>query len=96
MNNTEAYKKIIDDLNEKAGTNFKWTSKATQRRINARLKEGYKIEDFKKVHKIKAAQWKGTDMAQYLRPSTLYRPGHFEEYLNQPMPQKETATNWDQ
>lgn len=42
------------------------------------------------VVRIKAAEWlhgpKADDMAIYFRPSTLFRPCHFLEYLAQPDP----------
>lgn len=74
---------IVSDLNDVAGTHYR-TSKTTTNMIKARLKEGYTVEDFKTVHRKKAAEWLGTEQQQYLRPETLYRPSHFESYLNQP------------
>jgi uncharacterized phage protein (TIGR02220 family) len=69
-------------LNEKAGTSFRATSKATKAQINARAKEGYTVEDFKAVIDFKTAEW-GTDakMMQYLCPETLFRASKFEGYL---------------
>ena len=51
--------------------------------INGRLSEGYTVEDFKKVIDNMQTEW-GNDekMSQYLRPSTLFAPTHFPEYLN--------------
>ena len=72
---------ILDYLNEKAGTNYKHTSKATQKSINARLAEGYSTDDFKKVIDNQCSKWKGTEWEQYLRPSTLFGT-KFENYLN--------------
>lgn len=74
---------IIRYLNEKAGTHYR-DSKETVRLINARTKEGFTVDDFKKVIDKKVNEWKGTDRAMYLRPSTLFAPSHFEEYLNAP------------
>jgi uncharacterized phage protein (TIGR02220 family) len=71
----------VDYLNEKAGKNFKATSKTTKEHINARLAEGYTLDDFKKVIDIKCKVWKGTKMDEYLRPSTLFGT-KFESYLN--------------
>lgn len=78
---TDIYKRIVDFLNEQAGTAYKAKSKATQEKINARLKEGFKVEDFETVITKKCAEWKGTEMEQYLRPETLFGP-KFENYLN--------------
>jgi uncharacterized phage protein (TIGR02220 family) len=43
----------------------------------------FSVADCKTVIDKKADRWIGTDMAVYLRPSTLFRPSHFEEYLNE-------------
>jgi len=77
-------KEIIDDLNAVLGTSYKYTTVKTKELIKARLKEGFTIEDFKKVHRKKFAEW-GTDnkMRPFLRPQTLYS-NKFEAYLNQP------------
>ncbi|CAM3081733.1 phage conserved hypothetical protein, C-terminal domain-containing protein [Lactobacillus bombicola] len=80
------YKEVIDYLNEKAGTKYKSTSKATQRLINARVNDGFNIPDFKKVIDTKCAQWRGDKkMAKYLRPETLFGT-KFEGYLNEKTP----------
>jgi uncharacterized phage protein (TIGR02220 family) len=75
------YNIIIDYLNSTAGTHYKATSKDTQRHINARLKEGFKLEDFKRVVDNMWIAWKGTEWEQYMRPSTLFG-SKFENYLN--------------
>lgn len=76
------YSAVVNYLNEKAGTKYKPTTKATQRLINARLNEGFTEADFKTVIDKKVAEWRGTDMAKYLRPETLFGT-KFEAYLNQ-------------
>ena len=72
---------IVDYLNEKAGTSYKAANKNTQSHINARLREGYSIDDFKTVIDKKCTEWKGTEFEQYLRPITLFGT-KFEQYLN--------------
>ena len=72
---------IIDYLNEKADKKYMANNKVTQKHINARLKEGYTVEDFKSVIDKKCAEWKNTEMEQYLRPETLFGT-KFEGYLN--------------
>ena len=74
---------ILAYLNEKMGTHY-GESKETTRLINGRLGEGFTLDDFKKVIDKKVKEWKGTEQAQYIRPSTLFAPSHFEEYLNAP------------
>lgn len=75
------YKYIVGYLNEKTGKAFKDVNQKTRSHINARLKEGYTVEDFKKVIDIKVAEWKGTQQDMYLRPETLFGT-KFESYLN--------------
>lgn len=85
LNNKEIYNFIIAYLNEKAGTSYRASSKATQGHINARLAEGYTLDDFFKVIDKKCAEWRGTEMEKYLRPETLFG-SKFENYLNAPAP----------
>lgn len=81
------YKIIVDYLNEKAGTNYRPTGRATQSHINARLAEGYTVEDFYIVIDKKCSEWKGTDFERYLRPETLFGT-KFENYLNAAAPMR--------
>ena len=80
-------KEVISYLNLKAKKNFKVDTASHQKFIKARLKEGYVLEDFKKVVDIMVAKWKGTEYEQYLQPQTLFG-NKMDNYLNQPMPQK--------
>lgn len=89
------YQEILNYFNQQAGTSYRASSKATQRLINARTKEGFTIGDFKKVIDIKVANWKNDPkMSQYLRPATLFGT-KFESYLNEPMPNKQPANPYD-
>lgn len=79
----EIYKQIVNYLNEKAEKNFKSNTKSTKRLIDARIKEGFSLEDFKKVIDIKVENWlKDARMGSYLRPETLFGT-KFEGYLNE-------------
>ena len=80
-------KEVISYLNLKAKKNFKVNTASHQKFIKARLKEGYVLEDFKKVVDIMVAKWKGTEYEQYLQPQTLFG-NKMDNYLNQPMPRK--------
>ena len=80
---TEEIKEIIDYLNLKVGTNYKYSNKSFNKYISGRLNEGYVFEDFKTVIDKKYDEWHDTEMEQYLKPTTLFAPSHFEEYLNQ-------------
>lgn len=74
-------------LNQKLGKSYKYVDKNTKL-VNARLKEGYTIDDFKTVIDKKVTEWKNGDMAKYLRPETLFGT-KFDGYLNQPIAKKQ-------
>lgn len=73
---------IIDYLNECTGKSYKPNSKIAISNINARLKEGYTLDDFKKVIFVKSTKWIGSKMEDYLTPNTLFG-NKFESYLNE-------------
>lgn len=81
-NNKYIVEQVLDYLNEKTNSNYKKTTKSTTQKINARIKEGFSLEDFKTVIDKKTNDWKGTELEQYLRPDTLFGT-KFESYLNQ-------------
>lgn len=75
---------IIGYLNQTALKNFKATTTATKRLINARLADGYTLEHFKCVIDTKVKQWlRNPEMNKYLRPDTLFNATKFEGYLNE-------------
>lgn len=79
------YCAVLDYLNEKANKHFKPSDK-NKALIDARLNDGFVLEDFKKVIDIKVAQWlNNPDMNGYLRPITLFST-KFESYLNETPP----------
>ena len=80
-------KEIIQYLNDVCGTRYRYQTKGTQEHINARIKEGYTVDDFKTVIDKKFEEWNGTDMEKFLRPETLFA-GKFESYLNQKIVKK--------
>ena len=80
--NINVIKDIIDYLNEKLGTRYKYTTKDIQSHIKARLKEGFTYEDFVCVIDKKYQEWHGTKWEEYLRPITLFST-KFQSYLNQ-------------
>lgn len=90
------YVEIISYLNEKTGKRFSPKSQANRKLINGRLSEDRTLEDFKQVIDTKVEQWLGNEkMDTYLRPSTLFRPGKFEEYLNEKPVKKSTEKKSD-
>ncbi|WNF68788.1 conserved phage C-terminal domain-containing protein [Streptococcus suis] len=73
----------IQYLNQKTGHVYKFIPTHTKF-IQARYKDGYTLEDFKKVIDTKVAQWKNdSHMAKFLRPKTLFSPSNFDSYLNE-------------
>ena len=92
-NNKNIYTPIINYLNEKANKNFRATTKKTQSLINARIREGFSLDDFKKVIDIKCSQWLGTEMEKYLRPETLFGT-KFESYLNEKTSKPKEQSSW--
>ena len=84
---------ILSYFNEKTGKNLKLTDNL-RKLISGRLKEGFTEDDFKKVIDTKVQKWgKDAKMKQYLRPSTLFAPSHFQEYLNEDA-RKELGKVW--
>ena len=96
-NNIDIVSEVILYLNQVAGTRFTAGSQATQKHINARLKEGYTLEDFKLVIDTKTSEWQGTEFAKFLRPVTLFGT-KFENYINQqpPRSRKNNVTEVDE
>lgn len=98
--NLEVYKEIVGYMNvvnehhrfnKKIPFSYKYQSKATQKLINARLREGYDIEEFKdviwwgykKFVENEFTTQNGESSFKYFRPSTLFSTEHFEAYLNE-------------
>jgi uncharacterized phage protein (TIGR02220 family) len=85
------YSEIVNYLNVTAGKNFKPNLRLAQTKIDERLKEGYLLEDFKKVIDIKCKKWLGTKWADYLTPTTLFGD-KFGIYLNENINSNKTKT----
>lgn len=62
--------------------------------MNARLNEGYTVEDFYTVIDKKYDEWQGTEREKYLRPETLFG-NKFESYLNQNIVEKQNVGDRD-
>lgn len=75
------YKAVVDYLNERAGTKYRANTGKTKSCINARVSEGFTLEDFRTVIEKKCQEWIGTEYEKYLRPETLFGT-KFEGYLN--------------
>ena len=76
-------KTIVDYLNKKTDSHYKATTPKTKQLVQARLKEGFSVDDFKTVIDKKTATWLNDNkMNKYLRPLTLFGT-KFEDYLNE-------------
>ena len=79
--NEKNIKTVVEYLNKKTGKSFKDTTISTKKHINARLNEGYTLNNLKAVVDDKVLQWLGnSEMDEYLRPDTLFGT-KFEGYL---------------
>jgi uncharacterized phage protein (TIGR02220 family) len=72
---------VIDYMNSVGCTKFRANTGNTAKMVLARYKEGYTIDDFKKVIDSRFKAWNGTEMMQHFCPQTLFRPNNFEKYL---------------
>ncbi|MDD3535184.1 MAG: conserved phage C-terminal domain-containing protein [Candidatus Cloacimonetes bacterium] len=74
---------IIADLNERSKKRFLPTETASNAIIRL-IRSGYTVQDFCRVHEAMVRLWLHDEkMNRYLRPSTLYRPSNFDEYLGE-------------
>ena len=70
-------------LNEKTGKAYREVD-TNLKLIESILKSGVSLEDIRTVTMRKVRDWRDNPkMAEYLRPSTLYRRSNFEQYLGQ-------------
>lgn len=76
------FRQIIDYLNLKANTRYKYSSDKSKKCIHARVEEGFTLKDFQEVIDKKCEEWIGTEWEKFLRPETLFGT-KFEGYLNQ-------------
>lgn len=88
----EEIKGIIEYLNLKTNSHYKYTTDKTQSLIKARINDGFTLNDFKIVIDNKCEEWIGTDFEKFLRPETLFS-NKFESYLNQKTSTKPMSKN---
>ena len=87
---SSSIEEIIKYLNQVCGSSFKAITAITKKLIKARFREGFTIDDFKKVIDFKYKQWgenpvkfnNGRMSNDYLRPTTLFGD-NFDTYLNE-------------
>ena len=76
------YREIIEYLNIKTESSYKYTTSKTKELIKTRWNEGFTIDDFKKCIDNQTILWlKDPKMNKYLRPETLFG-NKFESYVN--------------
>lgn len=79
---------VVSYLNDRTGKSFRASSKQTRSLIHARAKEGYTLDDFRRVIDVKCSQWlNDPKMSKYLQPSTLFGT-KFEGYANEQPPRQ--------
>lgn len=86
---TDLAKQVLSHLNQQTGSRYQ-VSKTSMEHIRARLGEGFSADDLKLVVDYATAKWsQDLQMAEYLRPTTLFLPTKFPGYL-------QGATKWAQ
>jgi len=78
---SDSVSEVIKHLNIVINSKYKTSTKSHIENISARLNDGHSVNDLKLVIDSKARDWLNTDMAQYLRPSTLFQASKFQGYL---------------
>lgn len=93
-NKIDIYSEVIDYLNQQANKKYRADTPKTKQLIKARIKEGFKLEDFKTVIDKKSVQWlNDSKMEKYLRPETLFGT-KFEGYLNENVDINKPLPDW--
>jgi len=72
---------ILSYLNEKTGKRYRDTSF-----IEARLKDGGTVDDCKRIIDTKLKDPYFRENPRFLNPQTLFRPSHWDQYLNEALP----------
>ena len=78
---TDSAKKILQHLNQTTGSRFQ-VSKSSMENIRARLADGFSPDELALTVDYLNAKWADDlDMAEYLRPTTIFQPSKFPGYL---------------
>ena len=78
----EATKNVITYLNVKAGRSYSTTGAGNRAKVKTLLSRGYTVKDMRKAIAVKCMQWHDdAKMQDYMRPSTLLRPSHIDDYI---------------
>ncbi|RCX05874.1 conserved phage C-terminal domain-containing protein [Kosakonia pseudosacchari] len=85
---TDSAIEVLTYLNQVSGSR-RQKSRTSLENIRGRLRDGYSVEDLKRVIDLKHEHWRDNiKMYQYMRPETLFTPGKFSGYMS-------SATAWD-
>jgi uncharacterized phage protein (TIGR02220 family) len=74
---------VITQFNKIADKGYRAKTESYRNKIRGRFNDGYSKDDMLAVIRHKLTDWKGTKHEKYLTPDTLFRPGHFDRYLNE-------------
>lgn len=78
---TDQAKQVLNYLNQITGSRYQ-ASKSSLDNIRARLRDGFTVEEQQLTVDYMHAKWGGDlEMAEYLRPSTLFQPSKFPGYF---------------
>jgi uncharacterized phage protein (TIGR02220 family) len=86
---------VLKHLNEQTGKNYQ-TVKANLSLIEARLKEGFTVEQCKAVIDAKFKSWAhDAKMTAYLRPKTLFNATNFAQYAGELNTDSNEVQTWE-
>ena len=75
---------VVTFFNSLTGQRVRADSSSNAKPIKSIIEKGYTVEDCCTVIQKKYDQWYNDEkMAKFVRISTLFRPSHFDEYLNE-------------
>jgi uncharacterized phage protein (TIGR02220 family) len=74
---------VVTEFNNITGKGYRAKTESYRSKIRARFADGYTKADMVAVIQHKFRDWVGTKHEKYLTPDTLFRPGHFDRYLNE-------------
>ncbi len=81
-NVTDNVTDIISFFNEVTGKKLSSKAKSHKEKIEARLKDGFTVEDVQDVIVLKNSEWKDEPkMSKHIVPKTLFRRENFENYM---------------
>jgi len=74
---------IVQEFNKITGKSYRSKTESYRSKIRGRFNDGYTREDMLAVIRHKQRDWVGTKHEKFLTPDTIFRPGHFDRYLNE-------------